>query len=373
MTDKERTELQNEIINGLSEFPVGRLLLAQRAGKSRIAVEIIKKSKPNSILWITPSTELATKDIPEEFIKWKASEYVDKLTTVTWMSLHKITGWYDIIILDEEQFITSNNAVNLLNGSLKGNILSMSGTKTEIGDKKLLLQSLGLKVLYKLDINKAVDIGLLANYKINVLDIPLNDTDKIIQGGNKQKPFMTTEKAHYAYIDKITRQSIYQNRADIKFRVLARRKAISDSISKDKVAKWLWNNLEGRKLFFCSSIKQANLITNQTYHSKTDGFYLQKFISGQIDEICMVNAGGTGFTYKDIDHLVIVQVDSDKNGNTVQKICRTLLAQPNYTAQIWILNLNGTQDEIWVNSTLSKLDREKIEYINSKTLLKNLT
>ena len=371
MTDKEKSELQKNIVDGIPYMPHGRLILAPRVGKTKIAIDIIKRDKPETILWVTPSAELAEKDIPAEFRTWKAEEYLKNLTTTTWMSLHKVKGKFDIIILDEEQFLTENNAVNLLDGSLSGHILSMTGVETRHQDKQSIYTALGLKVLYRLSVNSAVEIGLLSNYQVKVIDIEMNRTDKVIKGGNKQNPFMTTEFANYQYLNKITQQSIFQGRKDSQFRILARRRAIINSLSKDRVTKWLWNNLKGRKLFFCASIEQANSITDKTYHSKTDNIQLQKFISGEIDEICMVNAGGTGFTYKSIDHLVVVQADSDKNGLTVQKICRTLLAQKDYQAQIWILNLSGTQDENWVNSALSKLNKEKIEWVSAKNLLKN--
>lgn len=366
MTDKEKSELQKEIVDGLPLCPHGRLILAPRVGKSKIAIDIIKKGKPKSILWVTPSAELAEVDIPKEFKIWKAEKYLKCLQTTTWMSLHKVEGKFDLIILDEEQFITEANAVNLINGSLSGQIISMTGTETKHADKQMLYSALNLKVLYRLSVNAAVDMGLLSNYSVSVVDIDMDRTSKVIKGGSKDKPFMTTEFANYQYVDRIAQQAIFQKRKDATFRILARRRAIINSPSKDKVTKYLWDTLKGRKLFFCSSIEQANSITEQTYHSKTDNKYLQQFIKGEIDEICMVNAGGTGFTYKSIDHLVIVQADSDKNGLTLQKVCRTLLAQGDYVAKIWILCLSGTQDESWVASTLKGLDKKKVEFVSAK-------
>lgn len=371
MTDKERTGLQNEIVKGVPLLPHGRLLLAPRVGKSRIAIEIIKKSKPKSILWVTPSAKLAEEDIPKEFDTWKAKKYMKCLQTSTWMSLHKVMGNFDMIILDEEQHTTEANAINLLNGSLTGNILSMTGTPTEHQDKQLIYTALGLEVLYQIPINTAVDIGLLSNYSVKVISIEMNETDRIIKAGSKERPFMTTEKAQYNYLDKAMQMAMMQRRKDIQFKILARRRAIINSLSKHKVTEWLWDNLKGRKLFFCASIEQANSLTDQTYHSKTDNIQLQKFISGDIKELACVNAGGTGFTYKNIDHLVIVQCDSDKNGLSIQKISRSLLAQKDYKAQIWLLCLKGTQDYSWVNSTLSKLDESKVEWIDSKNLIKD--
>jgi hypothetical protein len=37
-------------------------------------------------------------------------------------------------------------------------------------------------------------------------------------------------------------------------------------------------------------------------------------------------------------------------------------------ASIWIISLQGTQDEVWVTNALQELDSSKIEYVNIKNL-----
>jgi hypothetical protein len=160
-----------------------------------------------------------------------------------------------------------------------------------------------------------------------------------------------------------------QKRSDMVFRILARMRAIKDSGAKTKAAEWLIKELEGRKLIFSATIKQAEHLSKNTYHSKTDNVQLKQFMAGDLDEIAMVNAGGTGFTYKALDHLILTQCDSDKNGLTSQKIARTLLDQKDYKATIWLLSLIGTQDTKWVESVLSNFDKSKIEYIKFKNLI----
>jgi hypothetical protein len=99
-----------------------------------------------------------------------------------------------------------------------------------------------------------------------------------------------------------------------------------------------------------------------TYHSKTNNEDLLSFVNGEINSISMVNSGGIGFTYKEVDDLFLVQADSDINGYTSQKICRALLKQPNHKVNIWIFNLLGTKDEKWVKSALQNFKPEKINY-----------
>lgn len=368
MNNKEREELLKEILDLSPLKPHGRYLIAPRFGKTRLGIELLKRSKPKSILWVTPLTELAEEDIPKEFEKWKAKRLLSKLQTTTWASLNKVEGHFEAIILDEEQFATENNLKTLFDKSLTYDfIISMTGTETKHEDKQDLYKRLNLESIYKMNINDAVDIGVLANYIIRVVEVPLS-TERNIEAGSKTNKFLTSEEKQYEYLDRVMKESIYRRGRDVQFRILKRMRAIYDSPTKTSVADFLMKNLKGRKLFFCSSVKQAEQISSYTYHNKTDGTHFKDFIEGKIDEIAMVNKGGTGATYKAIDHLVLTQADSDKNGLTTQKLCRTLLQQPKYQATIWIISLIGTQDQKWVESALERFDKSKVEYINFKDL-----
>ena len=93
-TKKDKTILQKEVVDILPPYPIGKLNLAPRCGKSKTIIDLIKRDKYKSILWVTPSAELATKDIPEEFKKWKATRYLKILNTCTYSSLNKMKGFY---------------------------------------------------------------------------------------------------------------------------------------------------------------------------------------------------------------------------------------------------------------------------------------
>ena len=70
----------------------------------------------------------------------------------------------------------------------------------------------------------------------------------------------------------------------------------------------------------------------------------------------------------DLLHFIIVQADSNKSGGFIQKLARSLLLQKDYTASIWVITLQGSQDEVWVTNALAELDSSKIEYVNIKNL-----
>lgn len=359
MTNQEKDKLQKEIVSQLPEQPHGRLLLCPRSGKTKLMIDVIKRDQPNSILWVTPSSKLATEDIPNEFDLWKAKKYKRRLTTSTWKGLISVTGTYDLIILDEDQFITPENIINLKNGTLVGRtIIGMTGTPTKDRLKNQLYEYLNLDVLYEIDINEGVDIGLIANYTINVVYAEMSKS-KIMKAGTKEKPFMTTEVANYAYLTGAVNTANAKTR---KFKIMNRMRAIKNSPSKLAVAQQILRILGGRRLIFAGTIEQSKKLSQFTFNSKTDDTDLNRFRNGEINSLALVNSGGTGFTYKAIDHLVVVQADSDNNGLTSQKITRTLLDQPDYKATIWMVCLRGTQDEKWVAKTLDRFDRSKVEF-----------
>lgn len=364
MIKDNRKQLQSEVLSSLPNKPHGRLHLAPRSGKTKIIIDLIKREKPKSILWVTPSSKLAEEDIPAEFDKWRAKSYKKKLTTTTYHSLSKIEGVYEMVVFDEEQHITENNIQNFLNGSLKYDyIISMTGTPTKHDHKKDLYKKLDLKVLYNISIKEAVNKNILSNYKISILPVSLSEKKDIVVK-TKNKEFKTSERDKYKYLDKTAQQAIYQKRSDKKWRIMERLRFIKNSVSKTEAAKNLINRLEGKTLIFAGSIQQAEDICEHTYHSKTDDKDLKKFLNNEIKKISMVNSGGTGFTYLGLDNLVIVQSDSNKNGQTSQKISRILLSQKDHFANIWILYLKGTKDEVWFKSTLEDFDKSKVEIVD---------
>ena len=369
MTQKEKSKLQKEVIDSVLPGISGRLILAPRIGKTKMIIDLIKRDKiKGKILWITPTSRLADETIPSEFIKWKAKKYLNQLETTTWKGLSKIKGKYTLIIADEEQFMTANNAKPLLDSSLSTDVLlTMTGTESKSKEKKILYEKLGLEVLYRITINKAVDIGLLSNYEIKVVMVEMDEKKNIKveyqdKKTKKTESFMTSELKQYEYLcRKLERNST-------KFGVMLRRQIIGNSPSKLGAAKYIINSLEGTKLIFAVSTKQAEELCDYVYHGKSDDKDLKKFISGEINKIAMVNKGGTGYTYSSIDNLIMTQVDSDNNGLTSQKIARTLLEQGSYKACIWIICLDNSQDVVWLRSTLESFDKSKIEYIEFKDL-----
>ena len=367
--DEIKTKLQDEIINSLPETAHGLLKLSPRAGKTRIAINIIKRERPLRILWVTPNTELRDIDIPREFIQWDAEDYLRNTTIVCWMSLADVEGYYDKVIFDEYQYITEANVEPFFNGQIQYNsIIGLSGTHPKHQSKHELYRRLNLDILADMGIDEAVEMDLVSDYEITVVNVPMERELKEIQCGKPPKTFMQTEYGNYNYLHEQAER--YMSMA----KIMNRMRAIQRSPSKEKAAKYLIDNLPGRKLVFCGSIPQADRLSEHAYHSKNGKKgkeNLKNFIEEKIDLLTCVNSGGTGTTYRNVDHFIIVQSDSDRRGNTTQKLARSLLKQHNYKAQIWFLCLEDTKDKVWVNSALESFNQDKISFVDIETLQGN--
>jgi len=360
MEDKERNALRAKVLDAVAPGASGRLHLSPRSGKTRIILDIIRRDGPRCVLWVTPEAKLATVDIPAEYGKWGMEPYLDRLTTVTWASLNKVTGDWDLIVLDEEQHATENRCSTLLDGSLRGRTISMTGTPSRDWDKLGIYQRLGLPVLYRLGMAEAVDRGILSDYGVRVVRVPISPVS-MVEGGNRWKKFMVSEQSNYNWVEGRIREleSVGMRPGNL---LIKRMWAIKNSPTKLAVAKAMAMSLKGRRVFFCPSIAHAESLGLPTWHSQKGRGDYEKFQSGEVDSIAMVNAGGTGHTYRGVDHLVLVQADSDRNGTTTQKLARALLRQEGHMPTIWVLCLMGTRDEDWVASALSAFDGAKVTY-----------
>ena len=362
-----RDLIQQEIIDSLEIPSHGLLTLSPRIGKTKLGIDIIKREKPKSVLWVTPNTKLRDEDIPAEFKQWKALSYLKKTDIICYASLSSHTGNYDKIILDEYQGLSPNNCTPLLNGKIKyKTILGLSGTHPKHKEKQDLYDELKLETLSKMTIDEAVENKLIAPYKIKVIELDLDVKDKYIKAGSKTKPFMQTEKARYDYLTRLINIKLFSGQPVPKFFYLNRMRFLYNLKSKHEFAKKLISKLEGRTLIFTGSIAQAEDLCKNTYHSKTDDKDLKKFLEGKIDQLACVNAGGVGYTYRNVDNFVIVQVDSNMKGSTVQKMARSLVLQEGYIATIYVLVVKNTVDEDWLKKVLQDFNSENIEYISSK-------
>ena len=416
--------IQKEVVDSLPQNPHGILLLAPRIGKTKITIDLLKRDKPLRILWVTESDQLK-EAIKSEFELWDAKLLLSRTVLSTYRSLHKVIGTFDTIILDEYQFCTKANTVNLLNKTLRYlNILAMSGTKPKNESKRFIYEELKLYPLADYSLNKAVDEGILSDYTLNVVKITPNVTElaeycktqhlinrnvygtytlvnnKMIVENVRDNSVTEYDIQHIPERDKDNTKfyMIYKNAITAgylvmanenlrfgkmtidtmkyqiknrvitkpvgKFLLIKRARDLGSSPLKTRICKSILDSVKGqRNIIFCQTVEQAEKISTYTYHGKTTSVNFDKFQNEEITELAMVKKGGVGTTYRNIDNLIIVHLDNDNTGNSMQRLSRTLLKQQNYKANIWVLCIKDTLDEDVVANFVNKLDEDKVNYI----------
>lgn len=364
-----KTKIQNDIVKDLDSIH-GLLILAPRLGKTRIAIKIIqeKLEKPKKILWVTENTKLRDVDLPNEFKTWNAEDKLKITKFVCYQSLHKIKGNYDLIILDEFQFITLKNCVNLLNKSLSAtNILGLSGTYPNSFNKQAILKSLKLKPLKNIDINSAIEENLIADYDITVVEIELDDENKNIKSGRKDKYFYQTEKSKYNYLESKLKP-FHKKSVDIH----QRNHFLYSLPSRTNYIRDILPFLSGRTLIFCGTIKQSKEITPYIYNSSTDSMHYDNFQKGKLSHLALVNKGAVGHTYRNVNNLIISKIEKNSLGNVTQRIARALVKQKDHKANVILFKVKNTVEDNWIKHSLKDFSEKNIRYISYVDFLNEL-
>ena len=325
---------------------------------------------------IVPTTRLID-EWWSEIKKWKMLTIMKKHVEIyCYSSLHKFSAEVNVVL--DEVHKLSDMRYDYIEDKVypqSKSVIALSASVTdEVRQKLKVLGIHGLNtVVYSLD--SAVSDDIVAPYKIDVIEFPLDDTTKNIPGGNKSNPFMTTEMAGYQFMDKQVRRAMStKNDKFTKFKILERMRFIYNLPSKLTLAQKILDILPQDKkiLIFCGSIRQANAICNHRYHSETDDTDYQKFCKGEILRMSAVNSIAEGVNIPELDYILLLQVQSGKV-HLIQKIGRLLrkTSDPQKVGHVIILNAIGTQDNKWVVRALSSFDQSRITYVSQNQILQH--
>ena len=173
-----RDKLQEKWCNTFLEHDKGILHLCPRSGKTNTSINIFKKiGKKPKILIVYPDKNIE-QSWKLDFEKFKYSN--PNIHYSTHISLHKLVKEeYDMIVVDEIHLLSMKQKT-ALNAIIKTNkrsyILGLSGTLSEKTEIELKLEC-KLDVLENYTLNQAIEDGLIADYKINVIKVDLDNSE----------------------------------------------------------------------------------------------------------------------------------------------------------------------------------------------------
>ena len=215
--------------------------------------------------------------------------------------------------------------------------------------------------LYSIPIEKAIEEGVIVDYEIHVVRVPLDNTTMQDYKG-KQK----TEKKQYDGLSWVINK-LQNSGSDTMFMRLARMRLIQSSLAKVNATKALLKkHKDERVLVFCGVTKIADNLGIPSYHSKSSEKQMfADFAEGKGNHLAVVKIGNTGVTYKPLDKVIINYFDSNAE-NLAQKINRCMAMEyntPDKKAHIYIVSSNEPVELKWLNKALEFFDKTKIKYI----------
>jgi len=209
-------------------------------------------------------------------------------------------------------------------------------------------------------IEQAIQEGVIVDYEITVVKVPLDNKRK-----NNYKGKIRTEKAQFDAYGWVINSLENQGKSTMFLR-LARMRIIQNSIAKmEKTRELLKKHKDERVLVFCGVTKIADQLGIPSYHSKkTEKDIFENFASGEGNHMAVVKIGNTGVTYKPLNRVIINYFDSNAE-NLAQKINRCMAMEynnPDKKAQIYIVCSTEDVEAKWLKKALEFFDKSKIKF-----------
>jgi superfamily II DNA or RNA helicase len=354
-----RDKRQKEFADVWLKEKHGILNLCPRFGKIRTSILALEKLKPKSILIAYPDNKI--KESWEA--DFRASGFDDSIVTyTTHLSLKKLADQsFDVVIIDEIHLL-SEAQIEVCKDlfDVNGQILGLTGTLSS-WTERTLEEELDLHVIATYPIEKAIEEGVIVDYEIHVIRVPLDNVTLQDYKGKKK-----TEKKQFDALTWVVNK-LQNSGSDTMFMRLARMRLIQSSLAKVKATRALLEkHADERVLVFCGVTKIADSLGIPSYHSKsTEKQLFEDFAEGKGNHLAVVKIGNTGVTYKPLNKVIINYFDSNAE-NLAQKINRCMAMEyntPDKKAHIYIVSTTEPTELKWLSKALEFFDKNKIKYI----------
>jgi superfamily II DNA or RNA helicase len=336
----------------------GILNLCPRFGKIFTTINILEKM-PDGINILIAYPDVKIKDSWETDFE-KRGYNNPNITYTTHLSIKKHTeSHFDVVILDEVHLL-SEAQIEAVNELYFDHLLGLTGTLSKSTERDIE-EKLDLHVIAHYPIELAIQEGVIVDYEINVIKVPLDNTVMV-----KYKTKTRTEKQQFDSYAWVIDQLERQNRNTMFLR-LARMRIIQSSLAKTNATKALLAKYKNERiLVFCGLTKIADELGIPSYHSKSgEKQIFDDFAEGRGNHLAVVKIGNTGVTYKPLNKVIINYFDSNGE-NLAQKINRCMAMEyntPDKKAHIYIISSDEEVEAKWLKKALEFFDNSKIKYI----------
>jgi superfamily II DNA or RNA helicase len=356
-----RDQRQKEFAEVWLQKRWGILNLCPRFGKIYTTINILEKMNCDiSILIAYPDVKI--KDSWEQDLQTRGYNN-SNITYTTHLSLHKHKETsFDLVIIDEIHLL-SENQLDVCEELFQHNkqVLGLTGTLSTWTESEIW-EHLTLPVIATYSIQQAIEEGVIVDYQITVVKVPLDNTQPILIKGKNR-----TEKKHFDACSWVI-EDLERRGSNTMMLRLKRMRIIQGSIAKLRMTKAILNKYaDERILVFCGTTDTADSLGIPSHHSKSpdkEGF--KRFAEGEGNHMAVVKIGNTGVTYKPLNKVVLNYFDSNAE-NLAQKVNRCMAMEynnPDKKAQIYIISTNESIEQKWLNKALEFFDKDKINIVD---------
>jgi len=378
---KTKDQEQRKALNAWAKAGfTGSIIAGTGFGKSRCGVIAIGKTldsiEDSRALVIVPTTQLQDQ-FKGEFIKWNYKHVLDRVDIICYQSAYKLKEeHYDIVVCDEIHLGLSPEYRKFFENNTWNRLLCMTATPPEDIEYKEILFAMA-PLIYKISLDKCVELGLVSPYEIVCIPIQLTDIEqKEYKKANNTfvyskyilGQFDAFDQAKYIMGPGKNSATNEQKAAAAQFyRSIRARKAVVDHAD-NKVAelqKIVIKNIGEKILVFGGSNEFTNKLADATetfssvYHSgktkKQKEQALKDFRSGDKPVLCSTKALNQGFDVADATMAVICGLTS-KSLTMIQRVGRIIRYQEGKQGKIICLYVKGSQEEKWLRSSIKNLN-----------------
>jgi len=358
-----RNQRQQELADKwIEKGKFGIVNACPRFGKISVAKNILDiLDSPCSILIAYPDKKIKQQWIDEfERLNYDNSE----ITYVTHLSLKKYrNSKFDLIIIDEIHLLSPAQievCTELFSVNDFSGILGLTGTLSS-WTERTLREDLGLPVVAYYPIEKAIEEGIITDYEIEVVTVPLDNVTKMLF-----RKKMKTEKKRYDELSWVVDKLEKEGKPTM-FMRLARMRIIQHSLAKLNKTKELIDKYPNERILIFTGLTDiADKLQIPSFHSKSeDKTVFEDFVNGDIQYLAVCKIGNTGVTYPALNRVIINYTDSNPE-NLTQKINRCMSMEydnPDKKAYISLITSNEKIELAWIKKALSFFNSKKIKYI----------
>jgi superfamily II DNA or RNA helicase len=359
MSLEKRIEIQKEATQALIDNKFrGICDISFRVGKTRIAIDALNTvTKEINVLVLAPSLPILD-SWKIEIKKWNLRDNI-KITFLWSNSLKKNNGDYHLIIADECHAYNKKVLLLIRKHQIKGTrVFGLSGT---LNDESLfyLKNFLGIEPIYQYSFKQAVEDGIIADYSVTCIGVNLDNKEEIFTIADSKSA--VTEKVFYEYWDKLYKDAVKKQKyKHLNFLMGKRKDIIYTSKTKLKATQEIVEQYN-RCLIFSGRQEIADQIGDAQFHSKSKNT-LEKFQNEEVNKLSVISMISMGVTLPNLKVAIFNQLKSVE-ALALQQAARVLNLEDGTNAQIFIVYLKDTQDEIWLKDAIKGFDNSKVKWI----------